>query len=276
MTLSVLLVAACSEYTVKPPPAPVENPPDDTGTPTTPPTDTDPPTVDTGTPPPEDTATEPTEPPVAEAPVYANTSGELFEIDPRTGARTSVGRFTYGGVPVDQMVDIAIDLRGRMYGGTYDALYRIDPTDATMTKVCDTDLSPYALAFTSDGVLFAGAASDIVQVDLSDCSTRPLISGSSYTTSGDLVGLPDGWLYWTVRGSADDELVRVDPNDGRTQWVGDVAADRLFGLGYDGGDLFGFSASGEIVTIDPADGSTSPVVADGTPWWGATTNPVVW
>jgi hypothetical protein len=263
---------ACSEYSVKPPPAEPVDTVDHTGVVDS----TPPPPEHTGTtePPPEHTG-EPTEPP-AEAPVYANTTDELFEIDPLTGARTSVGTFSYGGQPVDGMVDIAIDLAGRMYGGTFDALYRIDPTDATLTKVCDTDLEPYALAFTSDGVLFAGAGTDIVEVNLGNCARSALTTTTTYTTSGDLVGLPDGWLYWTVRGSGDDELVRVDPDDGRTQWVGRIDAARLFGLGYDDGVLFGFSADGAIVGIDPANASTTPMVSDGTSWWGATTNPVQW
>lgn len=275
MTVLTLAVLACSEYSVKPPVDRAE-PPVDTGAPPTPTTE---PTTPVTTPPvePHTGTPEPTETtPVAEAPVYAHTSAELFEIDPRTGARTRVGAFSYAGQPMDGMVDLAIDLQGRMYGGTFDALYRVDPTNAQLTKVCDTDLAPYALAFTSDGVLFAGAGSDVVQVSTVSCATRPLLTRSPYQTSGDLVGLPDGWLYWTVRGANGDELVRVDPTDGRTQWVGPIAASRLFGLGYDDGELFGFSADGDIVTIDPADASTGALVSDGTAWWGATTNPVQW
>lgn len=264
----------CSEYGVGPkPPEPNLETEE-----TTPDTEE---TTDTGTPPVTDTGTPPTDTgttPPAQAPVYANTSTELFEIVPATGDRSRVGTFRDGGVNVEGMVDIAIDPDGRIYGGTYDALYQIDPLSASLSKVCDTDLRPYALAFSSDGVLFAGAGSEIVEVDLSDCSTRTLVQSPVYETSGDLVGLPDGFLYWTVLGGQDnnDELVRVDPLTGATFWVGRVGESKLFGLGYDQGELYGFSQNGTIVRITPSSGATELVQSDGTSWWGATTNPVVW
>ncbi|HHO52378.1 MAG TPA: hypothetical protein ENK18_16285 [Deltaproteobacteria bacterium] len=217
---------------------------------------------------------------VADAPVYANTSGQLFEVEPNTGERTLVGDFRLQGQPVQGMVDIAIDLSGRMFGGTSDALYQIDASNATLAKICDTDLNPYALAFTSDGVLFAGADAEIVSVELSSCDTRALATSGGYSTSGDLVGLPDGFLYWTVRGvgtDAPDELVRVDPVTGAAFWVGTLTEDRLYGLGYDEGQLYGFSSNGVILQIDPQDAGSSIVSVDlSTSWWGATTNPVVW
>lgn len=268
------LLVACSEYGVGSKPT-VPEPTEETEETeeTTPDTETGTEPTDTGTEP-TDTGTIVTVP--ASAPVYANTSDELFEIDTTTGARTRVGSFRDGGVSVDGMVDIAIDPSGRIYGGTYEALYQIDPLTASLSKICDTDLRPYALAFSSDGVLFAGAGPDIVEVNLVNCATQPLLQGSSYETSGDLVGLPDGYLYWTVLGDNSDELVRVDPVTGAAFWVGVVDESQLFGLGYDAGELYGFSSGGAIVRIDPLTAATSVVSSDGTSWWGATTNPVVW
>ena len=98
----------------------------------------------------------------------------------------------------------------------------------------------------------------------------------AYETSGDLVGLPDGYLYWTVLGGTNDELVRVDPVTGAAFWVGAVAGSRLFGLGYDDGTLYAFSSDGSILSIDPTTAATTVVSSDTTSWWGATTNPVVW
>ena len=78
-----------------------------------------------------------------------------------------------------------------------------------------------------------------------------------FETSGDLVGLPDGYLYWTVVGDESDQLVRLDPNSGLFAPVGSLGYDQLYGLGYDEGELFGFSASGLIVAISPDSATTS-------------------
>ncbi len=232
----------------------------------------------TGTPPAEDTP--PTDvattPGIATAPVYANTTDTLYEVDPATGERFEIGVFHRDAQVVENMVDIAIDLDGRMVGGTFDTLYRIDPDTAALTWLCDADFSMYALAFTSRGELFAGGEGTILRVDPDTCATTPLVPDVAYVTSGDLVGLPDGYLYWTVRGDDGDELVRVDPSTGATRWLGPTGYHQLYGLGYDEGLLYGFSAEGPIVVIDPADARATLVADPGEAWWGATTNPVVW
>lgn len=226
------------------------------------------------------------ETPIAVAPVYANTRDTLFEVDPATGATTRIGRFTDGAEIVDGMVDIAIDSRGRLFGGDRGAqnggpynIWRIDPTTAESTFVCSVNVELVALAFTSDGELVAGGGSDLVVIDVDDdCDTHILYSGD-WETSGDIVGLPDGLLYWTVRGDDGDRLVVVDPRTRLSGVRGDINFERLYGLGYDDveGRLYGFGAGGQIVEIVPANGSAVLLAESGdTLWWGATTNPVVW
>jgi hypothetical protein len=279
--LLALGALACSEYDIVPPAAEVDAPLD-TGAP--PPVDTSPPPEDTAveeppedTDPPTATETEPEEP-IAQDPVYANTSGSLYSVDPETGDALYIGDMhAADGTPVVNFIDLAIDLGGRLYGGTFDALYRIDPVTAAVTEVCSFGVDMTALTFTSAGQLVAGGASTIELVDVDTCAVEVLVSGSIYETSGDLVGLPDGYLYWTVWGTTGDDLVRVDPTSGAQTYVGPIGVDRLFGLGYDGGQLYGFSSEGEIVRVPPGGGvSEITAISSTLSWWGATTNPVTW
>ena len=218
--------------------------------------------------------------PIADAPVYANTSESLFEVVPSTGETVWVGLFQNDFGPIDKFVDIAINMDGVMYGGTYDALYMIDPTTGWVEKVCNTTVDMMALAFTYEGHLVAGGAETIVTIDLNTCQTSLLIDSSGYfETSGDLVGLPDGFLYWTVRGEDNegDELVRIDPTTGMWAWVGKIGVERLYGLGYHEETLYGFNSDGEIAAISPSSWQADILVADSSvSWWGATTNPVSW
>jgi uncharacterized repeat protein (TIGR02543 family) len=93
-----------------------------------------------------------------------------------------------------------------------------------------------------------------------------------------VLGLPDGFLYWTVRGDArtGDLVVRIDPRTGATRRLGGASAERLYGLGYADGVLFGFSADGLVVELAPRDGRVISEKMLSARWWGATTNPVVW
>ncbi len=214
---------------------------------------------------------------IALAPVYANTSDTLYEVEPATGELTKVGQFHEGSQVVEYFEDIAIDLAGHMYGGTFDALYRIDPDTAEVTKLCDTDFDMTALTFTSMGELIAGGEDTITRINLGTCEPTAIVSNSPYSTSGDIVGLPDGYLYWTVWGDGDgDELIRVDPSNGSAAWMGTIGHEKLFGVGFHQDQLYGFSSSGSIVKISPDDADGDLVCQTTEGWWGATTNPVVW
>lgn len=222
---------------------------------------------------------EETEEMVADAKIYANTSGELYEINPENGQASFIGTFRDMGEPVDHFEDIAIDLTGHMYGGTGEFLYLINPATAEVRSVCPLELRTTALAFTSAGELIIGSEFSLYKMNIENCNVQTLISNSFYETSGDIVGLPDGYLYWSVRGGweQDDQLVRVDPNTGDETWVGSLGASRLYGMGYANDELFGFSGSGDVVGINPATGASYALKQyEGFSWWGATTNPVVW
>ena len=71
-------------------------------------------------------------------------------------------------------------------------------------------------------------------------------------------------------------VVVVDPNSGATSMRGDIGIERIFGLGYAYGSLYGFTDAGIVLEINASTGSViSSQNLPGT-WWGATTNPVVW
>ena len=218
------------------------------------------------------------EPPPAEAPVYAHNANALYEVEPLTGERTYLGTFSQDGTVIaESFIDIAIDLSGNMFGATFLSLYQINPTNAEVKKICDVDVEMVAMTFSSDGELFVGGSDGVQIINVVNCRTSVLTVEGGFETSGDLVGLPDGYLYWTVRGQQRDELVRVDPLSGQTSWIGSIGFSEIFGLGYDEGVLYGFNSFGETLSIEPATGEAEILVSDsGISWYGATTNPVQW
>lgn len=224
--------------------------------------------------------------PPATEPIYIHTGDTLYSYDPVMHRATAVGNFADRRGPLAHaMVDIAIDQNGVMYGGTGTArdpkrVYAIDAATARCTFLFEVQDNLNGMAFDGEGRLVA--AGETLRV-LDPGSGRTVVTfedaGNRFTTSGDVVGLPDGNLYWTVRGdgrNAPDRLVRLDPRSGRTTLLGSLSRDNLFGLGYANGELFGFTTSGEVVVIDPVSGR---VVEDRTlsgRWFGATANPVTW
>lgn len=222
-------------------------------------------------------------PPATEA-IYIHTGSALFSYDPAQHVATELGTFRDANGPLeDPMVDIAIDRFGTLYGGSGASrddkrVYLIDPNTAFCQPLFIVDDNLNGMAFDGRGRLIA--AGDTLRVlDTSD-GARVLTfenAGSQFTTSGDVVGLPDGNIYWTVTGDGNaDRLVRLDPISGATQLLGTLTRDNLFGLGYANGELFGFTSSGEVVVINPSTGRVTAERSLPGSWYGATTNPVAW
>lgn len=211
--------------------------------------------------------------PVATEPVYINTSDTLYSYDPGQNRATRVAEFTENGRAFSGMTDIAIDLDGHMFGGSYDALYRIDPGTAEVTFVASLDDEMTGLTFVSDGRL-VGAGAGVNFVDPRSGRLTELVPPGRFETSGDIVGLPDGMLYWTVEGG--DDLVVVDPNSGDARRVGEIGESAIYGVGYAYGALYGFTSAGRVLEIDATTGAVASDTRCSGTWWGATTNPVLW
>ena len=226
-------------------------------------------TADTGTI--TDTDTLELEEDAAREPVYVNTSSALYSYDPESQELEKVGNFSCDS-SFDGMTDIAIDLDGQMIGVAFERLYAIDARDASCTYLASV---PYCdgLTFLSDGRL-VGTGEGVFFIDPETGNTSTLVPDGRFDSSGDIVGLPDGLLYWTVRGG--DDLVVVDPRTGTAGVLADLGVEKVFGLGYADEELFGFTSQGQRIVIDGYSGETQAIETMAGGWWGATTNPVRW
>ena len=224
-------------------------------------------------------------PPPAEEPVYIHTGDSLFSYDPDSNQVDLVGEFHDSNGPLERdMVDIAIDDNGTMYGGTREPggeptgnrVYLIDPETGFCSLRFQFDDTLHGMTFLPDGrLVIAGERVSVVEA-----RTGALLlefpAARDYQTSGDIVGLPDGNLYWTVRGEEAADVVRIDPSTGRIQPLGTARLRGIFGLGYADDQLFGFSSTGFVVVINPSNGTVIRQDRLDGRWFGATTNPVRW
>ena len=216
------------------------------------------------------------DPPVdqPDQPVYLHTGQTLYSWNPSSGQLRIVGNFeTSMGLPVDEITDIAIDGDGRFYGVSYDTLYGIDGHTAEVWPIASLQVPLFGLTCTSDGRL-VGGGDGLFEIDTTTGQLTTLVPEGQYMTSGDLVGLPDGLLYWAVREG--DDLVVVDPFSGITVPRGEIGVTSIYGLGYADGSLYGFTEDGRALEIDATTGQVIDTISLPGAWWGATTNPVVW
>lgn len=272
------LLTACSDYDLQGAADPTKAPDTDTGTfvPDTADTAVEDTAGDTGgTVIPDTGEVDTGDPEIATEPVYINSGSTLYGYDPVGNVATAIGVFKDRGVTVSDMTDIAIDLTGHMYGIAYEELYAITPATAEVRDLGSIGVRCNALTFVSDGTLVGAGDEGVITIDPTSLRTAR-IGGASYTSSGDIVGLPDGYLYWSVQGGANDDLVRVDPRSGKATRLGSIGVSGVFSLGYAYGELYGFTNTDKVVVIDASSGKATHTDRLTGAWWGATTNPVLW
>lgn len=218
-----------------------------------------------------------TGPPAATAPIYVHSADTLYTWDPDDAEPMSVGAFhdRESGEAPGTFADIAIDAAGALYGAVGGALYRIDPTDAATDPWGSLPDGGTGLTFLPDGrLLVAGAA--LTAVDLDDGATETLYPAGTWSTSGDVVAVPDGTVHWSCAGASGDDWVVFDPGDGTATRLGAVGASNLWGVAYARDRLYGFDASGVIWEIDGDTGAGAEVQSTSVSFYGATTNPIEW
>jgi hypothetical protein len=235
----------------------------------------DDPTPDAGDDPP------PGDPPPGQTFVYAHTSSELYKVDPDTLAVTLVGTFAFDS-GTDQITDIAIDKDGLMIGISFGSVYRIDPSNATGTRLSNglsglfngmSFVPAEALGQTGDDVLVATRNSDGVvwRIDPMTGATTMIGNMGGFSSSGDLVSVQQlGTLQTADNGIGADRLVRLAPGSFQATPIGtDIGFSDIWGIAFWKDKVFGFTESGQFITIDPTTGVGTLVQGNGPNWWGA-------
>jgi hypothetical protein len=197
------------------------------------------------------------------------------------------------------MLDLAVNSDGDVFTCSDDTLFRVDPLSAEVTPVglLGLDMEKlYALSFLApsespDGTeMLIGAtnAGTYYSVDQTNASTRTLGNyPDGWTSSGDIVSVAGLGTFATLRRTdfTGDVLARIIfARDGSSTVVvvGPIRSatedfQDLFGLGYWGRDVYGFSNTGQLIRIDRTTGA-GEVVATGTgadQFWGAGVTTIV-
>jgi hypothetical protein len=218
--------------------------------------------------------------------VYAHSGSDLFRVDPATMDVTRIGPFSIphpivGVRYLNNVTDIAVDRTRRIIGLTYTQVLNVDPATGNCTVLAPLPMGdrfnglswiraeqgPEQLVASSfDGTMFridpaTGAATRIGQL------------GGGLQSSGDLVSVANHGTLMTVKGmgpGANDRLARIDPATGVATIIGATGFRAVWGLGFWGNKVFGFTQTGQFILIDPLTGAGTLVKNfPAFPFWGA-------
>ena len=211
--------------------------------------------------------------------IYAQSSNRLYSYDATSKTTNLIGTFKYADGSNASVFDIAITPSGLMYGVDGSALYYINSSTSRLSLIPTTGIAEFGningLTALSDGrLVIAGNGVAIYKIETQELTT--LVSPNQYQTSGDIIALPDGYLYWSVNSGSGNQLLKINPSNGSITVIGTMSYAGVWGLGYANNLLYGFDNTGAIFEINPTTAHTTLQNNSGINWYGATTNPVLW
>jgi hypothetical protein len=212
--------------------------------------------------------------------VYAHSAGTLYRIDPDTKAITTIGTLDCGG----DVIDIAVDRFGVMFGTTADSLVTINVQNAACDVVASAGSYPNSLSFVPKGTVlpddealvgYSGGTYVVIDKTKGTITSKKSLP-SGYASSGDVVSIAGVGTYLTVTGnecSDHDCIIQVNPATGEMiAKVGDLAYSEVYGLAYWKGKLYGFDAAGDIFTYDTTTHQSSQIATSSFSYYGAGTS----
>ena len=250
--------------------------------------------------------------PPSDSRVYVNTETTLFYIDPAVSPDLQqVGDFSGPCTAGSGFYDIALDGERNMAGIAAEGLYAVDRDTAACTVLRSFPSgSPhffslsYVKGFDSsrpdDEALFAASVEEgeWVRIDPAGTTLDTIfihggwydVPDHVYVSSGDIVSLetgPESYRTfatlkcssgYTDPGCESDWLAEIDPGTGIARMIGPCGFRQVFGLGFWGSNVYGFTNAGQYILIDVDTGVGTLVrqLADDRFWGaGTTTRPYV-
>ncbi len=226
--------------------------------------------------------------------VYAHSGTVLYRLNNLTLAATPIGTMT--GLDAG-LLDLAVNKDDELFGVTREKLYRLSATTGAATLV--KDLSADSRGFTSlsfapktfsdpnsaDVLVTANDQGDVFQIDLSGSQAVATPLGSYGTdsvkgkivSSGDLIAVRGFGIYATVDVGSEtmDYLAQIDPMTWKATLIGPIGFDKIFGLGFWGGKIYGFvddgfeAGTGDVIEINKTTGAGISLGSADIRWFGA-------
>jgi pimeloyl-ACP methyl ester carboxylesterase len=176
-------------------------------------------------------------------------SGQVGTIDPSAKFTQISSTFSFS--------DIAVAKDGTIFGITTTQLYKINPVSGLTTVVGDLSagvVNMNALEFAND-VLYAAGDSSLYTINTTNGAASLIANlDPGFISSGDLAfDAPNNRFLATSKGFTSDSLYGVSLT-GQATKIGDIGFSNILALMFEGEKLFGFTADGARIAINPGTG----------------------
>lgn len=214
-----------------------------------------------------------------------DSTGVLYRINLDSGEYAQAGRIgvtTESGRKLTPAItDLAATPDGYLYAISFDGLYLVNISDPGQSRrIGALGISgANAMTLAPDGRIMVTTLSGQVHAVNTETGRATLVGemGQGLSSSGDSELVGEHFYATTKDGKDSERLARVDHKTGRATDMGELRdvdgrpVRDVWGLINRKGRLYGLTASGDIVRIDPANpGRCVRVLRTRVTWWGAT------
>jgi hypothetical protein len=177
-------------------------------------------------------------------------SGQVGTIDPSAKFTQIASTFSFS--------DIAVSKDGTIFGITPTQLFKIDPVSGLSSFVggLPAGVNINALEFAND-VLYGAGDSNLYAINTTNAGVYLIanLESTGFNSSGDLAfDAPNNRFLATSKGATSDSLYAVSLT-GQAAKIGDIGFSNILALMFEGEKLFGFTADGARIAIDPGTGA---------------------
>ena len=178
-------------------------------------------------------------------------SGQVGTIDPSAKFTQIASTFSFS--------DIAVSKDGTIFGITPTQLFKIDPVSGLTSFVggLPAGVNINALEFANDNILYGAGDSNLYAINTTNAGLYLIanLESTGFNSSGDLAfDAPNNRFLATSKGLTSDSLYAVSLT-GEAAKIGDIGFSNILALMFEGEKLFGFTADGSRIAINPGTGA---------------------
>ena len=207
----------------------------------------------------------------------SNSDQQIGTVDTATGVFTAIANNT----PL--FTDIALSSNNQLFGNTLSELYSVNTTTKTTSLIGNLGIDDLnALGFSNNDVLYGASTSgNFYSINTSTGAASLVASIPEFTSSGDIVYNPStntflATSFTALASGTGDDLFSITPTGTATN-IGKIGYSDVYGLVFNDGTLFGYTADNEQLIINPTTGAGTLdrlVAGDSGQTFGAANTPV--
>lgn len=175
-------------------------------------------------------------------------TGQVGTIDTSTGVFTSLANGP-------TLTDIALTENNELFGISFGQLYKVDTNTNSFSLIGNLGASLNGLGFDNNDNLYGTGGNRFYQIDTSTGNANLVSNLSGFSSAGDIVFNPDTNQFLGTSTSPTNSTLFSIALDGTNVEIGSIGFGNVYGLFFENGNLFGYTANRRQIIMDLATGA---------------------